>query len=51
MFPIDRSANRLRRLERKRFCDLSLRERGHLQEWLAAMPDALGEDPEGVRRL
>lgn len=36
--------NRLRRLEQKRFGDLNLREREHLQEWLAHQPDALGEE-------
>ncbi|HLM39878.1 MAG TPA: hypothetical protein VK434_09835, partial [Microvirga sp.] len=27
-----------------RFGELGLRERDHLQEWLAALPDALGEE-------
>jgi RecB family endonuclease NucS len=44
MFQIDRSENRLRRLEEKRFGELNLRERAHLQEWLADMPAALGEE-------
>ena len=44
MFKVDRSHNRLRRLETRRFSDLRLREREHLQEWLAHQPDALGED-------
>ena len=44
MFQIDRSQNRLRRLEQRRFGDLNLREREHLQEWLAHQPDALGEE-------
>ena len=35
MFRVDRSQNRLSRLTHKRFSDLNLRERGHLQEWLA----------------
>lgn len=43
MFQIDRSANRLRKLERTSFSDVGFREREHLQEWLAAMPDALCE--------
>jgi hypothetical protein len=44
MFQVDRTENRLRKLEEKRFTDLQLRERGHLQEWLANMPAALGEE-------
>jgi len=41
MFQIDRSANRLRKLERTSFAQVGFREREHLQEWLATMPDAL----------
>ena len=44
MFQVNRSENRLKKLEVKRFSDLALRERDHLQEWLANQPDALGED-------
>lgn len=44
MFRVDRSQNRLSRLTQKRFSDLNLRERQHLQEWLANQPDALGEE-------
>ena len=44
MFKIDLAANRITRLEEKRFGDLKLRERNHLQEWIANMPDALGEE-------
>ena len=44
MFQVIRSTNRLERLEERRFSDLKLREREHLQEWLAHMPEALGED-------
>ncbi len=43
MFQIDRSANRLRKLERTTFSEVGFREREHLQEWLATMPDALCE--------
>ncbi|MZR14331.1 DUF4268 domain-containing protein [Maritimibacter sp. DP07] len=43
MFQIDRSANRLRKLERTCFSEVGFREREHLQEWLATMPDALCE--------
>ena len=44
MFQVNRSDNCLFRLEERRFVDLGLRERDHLQEWLVRMPDALGED-------
>lgn len=44
MFRVDRTANRISRLTQKRFGDLALRERDHLQEWLVHQPDALGED-------
>jgi hypothetical protein len=44
MFRVDCSQNRLSRLIQKRFSDLALRERDHLQEWLANQPDALGEE-------
>ncbi len=44
MFRVDLSQNRLSRLVQKRFADLNLRERDHLQEWLANQPDALGEE-------
>jgi len=44
MFQVDLSENRLVRLEHQRFSDLNLREREHLQEWLARTPDALGEE-------
>lgn len=44
MYRVDLSENRLSRLVQRRFSDLKLSERGHLQEWLANQPDALGED-------
>lgn len=44
MFRVDRTASRISRLTQKRFGDLALRERDHLQEWLVHQPDALGED-------
>ncbi len=44
MFQVVRSTNRLVRLEERRFSDLRLREREHLQEWLAHTPEALGEE-------
>ena len=44
MFKVNLSENRLVRLKRRRFHDLKLQERPHLQEWLAQTPEALGED-------
>lgn len=44
MFRIDNTANRITKLKEVRFSDLGFSERGHLQEWLANQPDALGED-------
>ena len=44
MFQVNRSENRLTKLEAKSFSNLNLREREHLQEWLANQPDALGEE-------
>lgn len=44
MYQVNRSENRLKKLEEKRFADLNLREREHLQEWVANQPDALGEE-------
>ena len=44
MFRVNRSENRLVRLDKRRFADVDVREREHLQEWLVRMPDALGEE-------
>ena len=44
MFQVNRSENRITKLEAKSFSTLNLREREHLQEWLANQPDALGEE-------
>lgn len=44
MFRVDRSQNRIIKLAGSRLSDLNIRERDHLQEWLANQPDALGED-------
>jgi len=44
MFRVDRNENRISRLTQKRFGELALRERDHLQEWLVHQPDALGEE-------
>lgn len=44
MFRVDRTDNRLVRLEEKRFGDLNISERNHFQEWLVGSPDSLGEE-------
>ena len=44
MFKVNLSENRLVRLEKRRFSDLDLQERPHLQEWLVQTPEALGEE-------
>ncbi|MXY48289.1 MAG: DUF4268 domain-containing protein [Gemmatimonadetes bacterium] len=44
MFKVDLTANHLVQLEERRFSDLKLNERDHLQEWLVHTPEALGED-------
>ena len=44
MYKVNLSENRLVQLERRRFNDLNLQERPHLQEWLVQTPEALGED-------
>lgn len=44
MFKINKTNNRISRLESKKFSELGFRERDHLQEWLANEPEALGEE-------
>ncbi|KAB2784581.1 DUF4268 domain-containing protein [Brucella anthropi] len=44
MFKIDKTDNRIERLNQRSFSELGFRERAHLQEWIANKPDALGED-------
>lgn len=44
MYIIDKTKNRISRLDEKTFTELGFREREHLQEWLANNPEALGED-------
>lgn len=44
MYQIDRDANRISPLQEKKFSELGFREREHLQEWLAANPEVLGEE-------
>lgn len=44
MYWVDKAENRIRALEEHTLADLGFQERGHLQEWLANEPSALGED-------
>jgi len=44
MYQIDKSANRISPLKEKKFSELGFREREHLQEWIAANPEVLGEE-------
>ena len=44
MFQVNQTENRLTKLQEMRFSELRLREREHVQEWLADMPSALGEE-------
>lgn len=44
MYQIHRHTNRIEKLTEVRFSELGFSERGHLQEWLANEPVALGEE-------
>jgi hypothetical protein len=44
MYLIDKTNNRIKKLEQKSFNELGFKERYHLQEWLANNPEALGEE-------
>lgn len=44
MFRVDRDGNQLEKLNSRSFSDLNIRERDHLQEWVANTPEALAED-------
>lgn len=44
MYLINKSANRISKLEQRTFTELGFEERPHLQEWLAHHPSALGEE-------
>jgi Domain of unknown function (DUF4268) len=44
MYLINRSENRISKIEKKTFTELEFREREHLQEWIANSPEILGED-------
>ncbi|WP_316795349.1 hypothetical protein [Pedobacter agri] len=44
MFLIDSQTNTIRPLKKKTFTELQFRERTHLQGWIAANPQSLGEN-------
>lgn len=44
MYKIDKITNNVVKLEEKLFKQLAIREREHLQEWIAKNPEMLGED-------
>ena len=44
MYRIDSEANRITPLAVKRFSELKISERSHLQEWLENAPEAFGEE-------
>jgi len=44
MYLINKTENKITKLEQKTFSDLKFREREHLQEWIADNPSSLGED-------
>ncbi len=44
MYKIDRNQNRIQPLQPRKFSELNITERQHLQEWLANAPEALGEE-------
>jgi len=44
MYLINKDSNRITKIIQKSFSELDFREREHLQEWLANLPEALGEE-------
>ena len=44
MYKINRTENNVTELKPKKFGDLKIREREHLQEWIAKNPEMLGEE-------
>ena len=44
MFQINATSNEIVQLVPKSFSELGFTERGHLQEWIAKMPESLGEE-------
>ena len=44
MYRIDKASNNVTKLEERLFKELKIRERDHLQEWIAKNPEMLGEE-------
>ena len=44
MYIVDRENNRIKKINKVMFSDFGIKEREHLQEWIANEPDCLGED-------
>ncbi len=44
MFKVDKTDNRIHRIEEKSFSELGIRERENLQEWLEHNPEVFGEE-------
>lgn len=44
MYKVNKKSNDLEKLDERLFKDLGIRERDHLQEWIAKNPEVLGED-------
>jgi len=44
MYIVDRQKNRIKKINEVMFGDFGIKEREHLQEWIANEPDCLGED-------
>jgi hypothetical protein len=44
MYKINKSTNNVEKLEKKLFKELKIKERDHLQEWIAKNPEMLGEE-------
>lgn len=44
MYRIDKTSNNVVKLEQRLFKELKIREREHLQEWIAKNPEMLGEE-------
>lgn len=44
MYQIDKSSNNIIKLEQRLFGEIGIREREHLQEWIAKNPEVLGEE-------
>ena len=43
MYKINKSTNNVEKLEQRLFKELKIKERDHLQEWIAKNPEMLGE--------